>query len=118
MALDTVLNQPLTAFKSFSLCYTRHFFKLKLLYMCGNLWSACDFSYICERIWARRAGPVVKNLPANAGDVDLIPGRETNIPHAMKHLSQCTRTTEAPMTWSPHAITRESVHCNKRSHMT
>ena len=28
------------------------------------------------------SGPVVKNLPSNAGDVDLIPGQGTKIPHA------------------------------------
>ena len=32
-------------------------------------------------------GPVVKNLPLNAGDVDLIPGPGTKILHAMKQLS-------------------------------
>ena len=26
-------------------------------------------------------GPVVKNLPSNAGDVGLIPGQGTKIPH-------------------------------------
>ena len=28
------------------------------------------------------SGPVVKNLPSNAGDAGLIPGRGTKIPHA------------------------------------
>ena len=28
-------------------------------------------------------GPVVKNLPANAGDVDLIPDWRTKIPNAV-----------------------------------
>ena len=27
-------------------------------------------------------GPVVKTLPCNAGDVDLIPGRGTKVSHA------------------------------------
>ena len=27
-------------------------------------------------------GPVVKNLPSNAGDAGSIPGQETKIPHA------------------------------------
>ena len=31
-------------------------------------------------------GPVVKNLPANAGDVGLIPGQGTKIPHATGEL--------------------------------
>ena len=31
-------------------------------------------------------GPVVKNPPANAGDVDSTPGQETKTPHAMGQL--------------------------------
>ena len=37
---------------------------------------------------------MVKNLPSNAGDVGLIPGRGTKIPHATGELSLCTTTTE------------------------
>ena len=33
-------------------------------------------------------GAVVKNLPANAGDVDLIPDPGTRIPHVTGQLSQ------------------------------
>ena len=40
-------------------------------------------------------GPVVKNLPFNAGDTDSIPGQETKIPHALEQLSPCPITTEA-----------------------
>ena len=32
-------------------------------------------------------GPVVKNLPCNAGDMGSIPGQGTKIPHALEHLS-------------------------------
>ena len=32
-------------------------------------------------------GPVVKNLPANAGNVDLLPDQGTKIPHASGQLS-------------------------------
>ena len=39
--------------------------------------------------------PVVMNLPANAGDMDSIPGRGTKIPHASGQLSLCAITTEA-----------------------
>ena len=39
-------------------------------------------------------GPVVKNLPSNAGDMGSIPGRGTKIPHAVGQLSPCTATTE------------------------
>ena len=31
--------------------------------------------------------PVVKNLPANTGDMGSIPGPETKIPHAVRQLS-------------------------------
>ena len=41
--------------------------------------------------------PVVKNLPPNAGDMGLIPGQETNIPHAMGQVS-------------PHATTAGSMY--------
>ena len=39
-------------------------------------------------------GPVVKNLPSNAGDASSIPGRGTKIPHAAGQLSPLTTTTE------------------------
>ena len=32
-------------------------------------------------------GPVVKNLPCNAGDAGSIPGWGTKIPHSAEHLS-------------------------------
>ena len=40
-------------------------------------------------------GPVVKNLPSNAGDVGSSPGRGTKIPHAKGQLSLHTSTREA-----------------------
>ena len=45
-------------------------------------------------------GSVVKNLPCNAGDMGLIPGWGTKIPHATGQLSLC-------------ATTRQPVLCNK-----
>ena len=39
-------------------------------------------------------GPVVNNLPYNAGDAGSIPSQGTKIPHAMGQLSPCTTTTE------------------------
>ena len=33
-------------------------------------------------LWAFPGGPVVKNLPSNAGDEGLIPGGGTKMPHA------------------------------------
>ena len=37
---------------------------------------------------------MVKNPPYNAGDVGLIPGQETKIPHAAGQLSPSATTTE------------------------
>ena len=39
-------------------------------------------------------GPVVKNLPCNAGDVGSIPGWGTKIPHAAGQLGSCATTIE------------------------
>ena len=39
-------------------------------------------------------GPVVKNLPSNAGDIGSIPHQETKIPHAVGQLSPCAKTPE------------------------
>ena len=39
-------------------------------------------------------GPVVKNPPYNAGDVGLIPGQGTKIPHATGQLSLRATTRE------------------------
>ena len=40
-------------------------------------------------------GPVVKNPPSNAGDMSLIPGQGTKIPHAPGQLSPRAAATEA-----------------------
>ena len=40
-------------------------------------------------------GAVVKNLPANAGDVDLIPDPGTRIPHVTGQLGSHATSTEA-----------------------
>ena len=42
-------------------------------------------------------GSVVKNLPANAGDTDSIPGWRTKIPHALEQLGLRVATTEASL---------------------
>ena len=47
-------------------------------------------------------GPVIKNLPSDAGDMGLIPGQGTKIPHAAGQLSL-------------HATTTELTHFNKRA---
>ncbi|KAI4568734.1 hypothetical protein MJG53_014352 [Ovis ammon polii x Ovis aries] len=49
-------------------------------------------------------GPVVKNLPCNAGDVGSILGQGTEIPYSSEQLNQCTPT-------------KGSMHCIENSHM-
>ena len=56
-------------------------------------------------------GPVVKNLPSNAGDMGSISGRGTKIPHAMGQL------THVPQLLSPHTTTREPTCHNYRAHV-
>ena len=41
--------------------------------------------YTKGMIWDFSGGPVVKNLPSNAGDVGLTPGWGTKIPYATLH---------------------------------
>ena len=45
--------------------------------------------YLYKLYWDLPGGPVVKNLPCNAGDVGSIPGWGTKIPPAAKQLSPC-----------------------------
>ena len=47
-------------------------------------------------------GPVVKNLPSNAGDVSSIPGQGTKTPHAMVQLSLCTTMKDHATTKTQH----------------
>ena len=69
-------------------------------------------------------GPVVKNLPYNAGDMGLIPGLGTKIPHALEPLIPWATTTEAhalePMLFhkrSPCTTTREKPLQLEKAHM-
>ena len=60
--------------------------------------------------WDFPGGPMVKNLPYNAGDTGSIPGQGTKIPHAMGQLSPHT-----PQLLSSHASTREPACCKLQS---
>ena len=51
---------------------------------------------------------MVKKPPSNTGDVGLIPGRGTKIPHSAEELSLWL------LSWEPQP---EAVLCNERSHM-
>ena len=57
-------------------------------------WSNFQFSFLKIKKGDFPGGPLVKNLPYNAGDVGLIPGQGTEIPHAVGQLSPRDTTTE------------------------
>ena len=54
--------------------------------------------------WDFPGGPVVKNLPSNAGNAGSIPGQGTKISHAAGQLS-------------PRSTTIELEHLNERAHV-
>ena len=62
-------------------------------------------------------GPVAKHPPANAGDLGLIPGLGTKIPHVMRQLSPCATTeSSCPSLQLEKAHTQQKksqVHCNE-----
>ena len=69
-------------------------------------------------------GPVVKNPPANAGDMGSIPGQGNKIPHVVGQLSLHVTTTEpacsracVPQLEKPEFHNEETVHSNERSCM-
>ena len=71
--------------------------RLKCSYSCKSTYVLCG-KLKKKKINGPRTppgGPVVKNLPHNAGDTGLIPGWATKIPHATEQLSPSTSTTES-----------------------
>ena len=54
-------------------------------------------------------GAMVRNLPANAGDMGSIPGQGTKTPHASGQLNPRTAATEAWAPWRPCSATREAT---------
>ena len=63
-------------------------------------------NFITINEWDFPGGPVVKNLPSNAGDTGLIPGWGTKIPHAVGQLSVCAQLE------SPRDATTKPAHHN------
>ena len=59
-------------------------------------------------------GPVVKNRPANAGDVGLIPGPRRA--HQLQSSKAPWATTIEPVPWSPWATTTETIYHNYWNH--
>ena len=49
-------------------------------------------------------GSVVRNTPSNAGDMGLIPGQGTKIPHASGQLSLCAATRACALQQKSHML--------------
>ena len=60
-------------------------------------------------------GPVVKNVPAKAGDMGSVPAQGRS-PQALGQLSPCPATTEAYTPWSPCSTTREGTAMRSLHH--
>ena len=73
-------------------------------------------SLIKKTHWTLPGDPVVKNPPASAGDMSLISGWGTKIPHAWSNQSPCATTTEpcVPLL----AATRESLNTATKTQRT
>ena len=69
----------------------------------------CGVCFIRALVLGLPGGPVVKNPPANAGDVGLIPGPGAKNPQAAGQLSLCASTTEARAFWNLCSETREAA---------
>ena len=54
----------------------------------------CSFNLKKTTDWEFPSGPVVKNLPFNAGNTGSIPGLETKIPHAPEKLTSSATNRE------------------------
>ena len=65
------------------------------------------------RPWDFPGGPVVKNLPCNAGYAGPIPGWGTKIPHTTEQLSLSTATTKPEHPGACMPQTRASVQRNE-----
>ena len=66
--------------------------------------------------WDFPGGAVVKNLPSNAEDVGLIPGRGIKILHVSWQLSLCAATTE-PMHSGALKLQLEKLQCCNKDPM-
>ena len=82
---------------------------------CGSLMKEKDTLKI-DQVRDFPGGPVVKNLPANAGDTGSSPGLGTKIPHAVGQLSLRATTTEAHEPRA-HALHKRSHHNEKPVHL-
>ena len=60
---------------------------------------------------------MAKKTPCHAGNMGLIPGWGTKLPHTTENLSSCATTTEFCVLQSLQATIRESVYHSERSHV-
>ena len=66
----------------------------KGIYKCPHAAADTTITYFKNRIWDFAGGATEKNLSADAGDTDLIPGLGRLDPHALEQLSLRTTTSE------------------------
>ena len=57
-------------------------------------------------------GPVVKNLPCNAGDMGSVSGRGSEIPQAVEQRGLSIATTEPAHNWSLCTAMKDPAWCN------
>ena len=69
-------------------------------------------NYILPRDFS--GGPVVRNLPFNAGDVGSVPDRGTDIPQTKGQLSPCTATKDPQQRASAAKIKNKTVVSQNR----
>ena len=87
--------------------------KLSLLWVCSLTWGSQRHPSTPDLIASQNeieghhrdfpGGPVVKNVPSNAGDASLIPGQGSKIPHAERPRS-LSATTERSLTLAQQKI--------------
>ena len=88
-------------------------------YLCHNkLQNWLEILFLNLQYGNFPSGPVVKNLPCNAGDAGLIPGGRTKIPYATEQLSLQAKITEAHAPLDSECITRKIMHDKQRSHLS
>ena len=111
-SLKPLLYSSLCILTTIQLVYVNTFHKNKkcvffssshFQYLAQCLASSKYWKHVCQKTTNREfpGGPVVKNLPSNAGDMDSIPGPG--------------KTPRATGPLSPHATTSEPL-CSKRRH--
>ena len=74
-------------------------------------WRGSEQHRLTELLGVSSGGLVVKNLPANVGNMGSIPGPGTKIPHAVGQLSQPQLRSPQP---SGAGLCHKRGHCNEK----